>query len=134
MPFFVPMDNLKMTTYCFLSCIVSNEELVVILHSTPLYVMFSLSLKAFRLISLFLDFSNLKIMCLDFFFFAVILRSLDLLFDIFHYLWQNSHLRFLLCLSHFSLRILLTCILEAVCCYFTPEITYIIYMCILYII
>ena len=75
-----------MTTYCFLSCIVSNEELVVILHSTPLYVMFSLSLKAFRIISLFLDFSNLKIMCLDFFFFAVILRSLDLLFDIFHYL------------------------------------------------
>ena len=56
-----------MTTYCFLSCIVSNEELVVILQSTPLYVMFSLSLNAFRIISLFLDFSSLKIMCLDFF-------------------------------------------------------------------
>lgn len=67
MPFFVPVDNLKMTTYCFLSCIVSNEELVVILQSTPLYVMFSLSLNAFRIISLFLDFSSLKIMCLDFF-------------------------------------------------------------------
>ena len=76
-----------MTTYCFLSCIVSNEELVVILQSTPLYVMFSLCLNAFRIISLFLDFSSLKIMCLDFFFFfAAILRSLDLLFGIFHYL------------------------------------------------
>ena len=132
MPSFAPVHNLKMTTYCFSSCIVSNEELVAILHATPLYVMFSLSLKAFRIISLFLDFSSLKIMCLDFFFFfAVILRSLDLLFDLFHYLWKKFSSE-ISSVPIFSLRILLTCILEAVCCYSTPEITDIISMCMLY--
>lgn len=95
----------KMSIHCVLFYIVYNEETAEGCNSSSassLCNVFSLSLETFKSSSVF-GFQQFENNVSRFFFFVFVLKSLDLLFDIFHYLWKKFQLLFLLSYSLFSL-------------------------------
>lgn len=132
MPSFAPVDNLKMTTYCFSSCIVSNEELLSF-FTLLLFMRYFHFLKASGLYLFVFRFQQFENNVSGFFFsFFFFLQSSWGPWICLIYFTVSEKFSSEISLCPSSLGILLTCILEAVCCYSTPEITYIICMCILY--
>ena len=85
---FFPFINVNMSSHCLRGPIASDEESTVNLIKVSFYVMNCFSLAAFKILSLFLAFNNLNVMCLGVDFFEVILLG-D--FEIFGCVQQCFH-------------------------------------------